>query len=250
MPSTEEANHHRLNRRVAALPTKPCDTLRMSHARAFLLVTALLGACGHPAMPTVSAGPGRATSPSPKAPGAQSDSIHEPSPGAKNNQPSVAWESAVDESTRKAVTVILERMWGGAMSSYMFSSTAVDPTAPIEGKAQPRRFPGDKRSHWTLDCCKPSLDCNDAPRWKEEPLWSSLNFSPPEYDQRMRFDFRSIGTAREAQFLAVVAVDPKCDGHPIYFWRRGTIDEKDEVIGSSHPVAGDRPPAFELSPRN
>jgi hypothetical protein len=183
----------------------------------------MLGACGHPVTPAASAGPGK-----------------EAAPSVGTDDPSVAWERAVDENTRKAVEVILDRIGAGALSSYEADHVGVD------SQLLPKRFPGDERSHWTLDCCRPSLDCNDDPRWKDQDPWISLNFAPPEYDPHLRFDFRSTGTERGAQFLAVVSVDPKCDGHPIYVWRRGTIDENGDISGNRQPGTGDRPPELKI----
>jgi hypothetical protein len=213
----------------------------MSKAKNLLWMAAMIGACGHPATPTAPAGLGKETSPSLATPAAQPNTVHERSPEAKTDEPSAAWERGLNESTRKTVRDSLGWMWNGAMAFYEASDGYVGPGS----ETRPKRFPGDERSHWTLDCCKPSLDCNDHPRWKDQDPWIKLNFGPREYDQHLRFDLRSTGTEKAAHFLAVVSVDPKCDGHPIYVWRRGSVDENGDVIGRTHLEAGDRPPELE-----
>jgi hypothetical protein len=52
----------------------------------------------------------------------------------------------------------------------------------------------------------------------------------------------SEGEGKKAHFLAIVAIDPDCSGKPVYVWRRGHINENEDVTGSYQPEAGEKLP--------
>jgi hypothetical protein len=214
---------------------RPCDTAPMMQSRTVVWAPLLLFACGH-----APAGSGQqASSPSGTA-GAPPLSEAKPQEveAAQPAEGRMAWGKRVDAGTRRAVVEALNKMWAGALSYY-----ESDHPAP-QGKLLPKHFPGDAQTHFTPDCCKSPAACAEQP-WATEQPWLSLNFSPPERSRRLRFDFRSIGTEGAAQFLGVVAVDPACNGHPFYVWRKGHINDGGDLVGEYLPSVTEYPPELE-----
>lgn len=154
------------------------------------------------------------------------------------NADTAAAKAPLDQAKERAVG-LLNRLWAGSLTAYE-SHSKVKQSAFS-------KFPGGRTSIFTPDCCKEKGACPSPSLWNEEP-WHTLNFAPAPKDvEGMRIDYVSTGEGRTARFLAVVAIDVKCSGNPIYLSREGHIDENGDLAGNYHPFVGTTYPQWTVS---